>query len=149
MSELTSGRRRAPTPASSHLPPSPRRLVLLVIGGVLVLALAAAACLAASLFGGWVLASRVVGFDFMGLWAAFLFGIGIGEIALRITGRKRGRLMEILAGSSVVLGVAGGVAIDLLLHPETAGRAFYLMNPLTYVMLILATISAVGRIRNI
>ena len=112
-------------------------------------ALAAAACLAASLFGGWVLASRVVGFDFMGLWAAFLFGIGIGEIALRITGRKRGRLMEILAGSSVVLGVAGGVAIDLLLHPETAGRAFYLTNPLTYVMLILATISAVGRIRNI
>lgn len=111
--------------------------------------LAAAACLAAALFGGWILASHVIGYGFMGLWAAFLFGIGIGEIALRITGRKRGLAMEILAGVSVVLGVVGGVALDLLLHPDTARIGFHLTNPLTYVLLILATVSAVGRIRNI
>ena len=43
MSELTSGRRRASTPRSGHRPPTPRRIVLFVIGGVLVLALAAVA----------------------------------------------------------------------------------------------------------
>jgi hypothetical protein len=109
---------------------------------------AAVACLGASLFGGWLIAAQVLGYSFMGLWVAFFFGIGIGEIALRITGRKRGLAMEILAGASVVLGVIGGVAIDLLLHPEAA-IGFHLTNPLTYAMLILATVSAVGRVRNI
>ena len=111
--------------------------------------LAAVACLAASLFGGWILATHVVGYGFMGLWAAFFFGIGIGEIALRITGRKRGRTMEILAGTSVVLGIVGGFGIDFLLHPETASILFHLTNPLTYALMILATCAAVGRIRNI
>ena len=112
-------------------------------------AAAAAACLAASLFGGWILASHVIGYGFMGLWAAFLFGIGIGEIALRITGRKRGLAMEILAGASVALGIFGGIGIDILLHPYPATIGFLFMNPMTYALLILATVSAVGRIRNI
>ncbi|MCW3096914.1 MAG: hypothetical protein JWL77_2532 [Chthonomonadaceae bacterium] len=113
------------------------------------LALAAVSCLFASLFGGWLIAAHVLGYGFMGLWVAFFFGIGIGEIALRITGRKRGLAMEILAGSSVVFGVIGGFAIDLLLHADPAMIGYHLMNPMTYAMLILATISAVGRIRNI
>ncbi len=112
-------------------------------------ALATAACLAASLFGGWLIVAHALGFGFMGLWAGFLFGIGIGEIALRITGRKRGLAIEVLAGGSVALGIAGGIGIDVLLHPETASLLFHLTNPLTYVMLVLATVSAVGRIRNI
>ena len=110
--------------------------------------MAAVACLGASLFGGWIITAQVLGYGFMGLWVAFFFGIGIGEIALRITGRKRGLAMEILAGASVVLGMIGGFAIDLLLHPESA-IGFHLMNPMTYAMLLLATVSAVGRVRNI
>ena len=90
-----------------------------------------------------------IGYGFMGLWAAFLFGIGIGEIALRITGRKRGLAMEILAGASVALGIFGGIGIDLLLHPNPAAIGFHLMNPMTYALLILAVVSAVGRVRNI
>ena len=112
-------------------------------------ALAAAACMAASLFGGWILAAHVIGFGFMGLWAAFLFGIGIGEIALRITGRKRGLAMEVLAGATTALGVLGGVGIDFLVHFGAVHIGLLLLNPLTYVTLILATVSAVGRIRNI
>jgi peptidoglycan/LPS O-acetylase OafA/YrhL len=112
-------------------------------------ALAAVACLAASLFGGWFIASQALGYGFMGLWAGFFFGLGIGEIALRVTGRKRGTAMEILAGASVVLGIVGGMGINLLLHPETANLFFHLTNPLTWAMLVLATVSAVGRIRNI
>lgn len=112
-------------------------------------ALAVVACLAASLFGGWIIAAHALGYGFIGLWAGFIFGMGIGEIALRVTGRKRGPAMEILAGTSVVLGILGGVGIDFLLHPETAIFLFHLTNPLTYAMLILATVAAVGRIRNI
>ena len=112
-------------------------------------ALAAAACLAASLFGGWFIVFHALGYGFMSLWVGFLFGIGIGEIALRITGRKRGFAMELLAGGSVVLGIAGGVGIEFLLHPETANIGYHLTSPLTYVMLVIATVSAVGRIRNI
>jgi hypothetical protein len=112
-------------------------------------ALATFACLAASVFGGWIIAAHALGYGFIGLWAGFFFGIGIGEIALRITGRKRGPAMEILAGSSVVLGIVGGFAIDFLLHPESASILFHLTNPLTYAMLLLATVAAVGRIRNI
>ena len=112
-------------------------------------ALAAAACLSASLFGGWIIASQVIGYGFMSLWIGFFFGIGIGEIALRITGRKRGLAMEILAGTSVMLGIVGGFGINILLHPEIPLTGFHLGNPLTYAMLILATVSAVGRIRNI
>ena len=112
-------------------------------------AMATAACLSASLFGGWLIVSQVLGYGFMSLWVGFLFGLGIGEIALRITGRKRGPAMEILAGTSVVLGMLGGFGIHILLHPGVPLIGFHLTNPLTYAMLILATVSAVGRIRNI
>ncbi len=112
-------------------------------------ALAAAACLGAALLGGWIIASHVIGFGFMGLWAGFLFGLGIGEIALRITGRKRGLKIELLAGGSVVLGILGGVAIDALTHPGMDIVVHQLLNPLNYALLVLATVAAVGRIRNI
>lgn len=116
-------------------------------------ALAALACLTASLFGGWFIASQVFGYGYMGLWAGFFFGIGIGEIALRLTGRKRGLAMEILAGSSVVLGIVGGFGIQTLIelqeHATTTRLFHHLTSPLTYAMLILAAVSAVGRIRNI
>ncbi|MCW3051730.1 MAG: hypothetical protein JWN14_900 [Chthonomonadales bacterium] len=123
--------------------------------------LAVIACLAASIFGGWLIASYVTGYGFMGLWVAFLFGYGIGEIALRITGRKRGLAMEALAGASTAFGVISGVAINLLLilssdpsttDPHLIGNHLIgnpLTNPMTYVTLILAVVSAVGRIRNI
>jgi len=111
--------------------------------------LAVIACLAASTFGGWLIASHVIGYGFMGLWVAFLFGYGIGEIALRITGRKRGLAMEALAGAATAFGVISGVAINLLLYPDPRMIGFQLKNPMTYATLILAVVSAVGRIRNI
>lgn len=106
--------------------------------------LASIACLAASLLGGWLFLSLSFGIGFISLWAAYLFGLGIGEIALRLTGRKRGLVMEILAGSSVVLGMIGGFGIELLLH---AGKTHL---PLPLIALsILAAASAVWRVRNI
>ena len=111
--------------------------------------LAGVACLTASVFGGWLIASHVIGYGFMGLWVAFFFGIGIGEIALRMTGRKRGLAMEILAGASTALGLITGVAIELLLNPDPHIIGFHMKNPMTYATLILAVVSAVGRIRNI
>jgi len=111
--------------------------------------LAVIACLAASTFGGWLIASHVIGYGFMGLWVAFFFGIGIGEIALRITGRKRGLAMEALAGASTAFGVISGLAIHLSLYPDPRMIAFELKNPMTYATLILAVVAAIGRIRNI
>ncbi len=112
-------------------------------------ALATAACLGASLLGGWILVSYVLSFGYMSLWAGFLFGLAIGEIALRITGRKRGLKLELLVGISVAAGIAGGVAIEALIHPELDIVTRHLTHPLDYVLLALAIVAAVGRIRNI
>ena len=95
-------------------------------------AIAVPVTLAAALFGGWLMAAiRTVGF--FGIFAGFIYGLLIGELALRLTGRKRGLVMEILAGGSVLFGLAGGIAIHLFTTVSAAAPAMFSSNaePLT------------------
>src|SRR5438067_2335725 len=102
--------------------------------------------LIAGLFGGWLMAT-VRGIGFFSLFAGFLYGMAVGEIALRLTGRKRGLPIELLAGGCVLAGLIGGLAIQLLIesstlsaHPyppgegmDAAALAFsYFLNPWIY-----------------
>jgi hypothetical protein len=126
------------------------------------------ACLAVAAFGGWIMASFGFGLGFFGLWAAFLYGLALSEVALRVTGRKRGLQMEILVGVCAVLGIVLGLGIHIALNPEM-GRVIYdpemgaipgfhphsispwvlyLKNPITYLSAGIAIFAAVGRIRN-
>jgi hypothetical protein len=116
------------------------------------LATASLVCLGVAVFGGWLLASVGGGFGFFSLWFGFLYGLAIAEVALRITGRKRGPQMEILAGTCAVLGIVAGWALSALVHggpdPGTALLA-HLFNPWSYLLIGLAAVSAVSRIRYI
>jgi hypothetical protein len=127
-------------------------------------ALAIPVTLVAALFGGWLLATiRYMGF--FGMFAGFLYGMAVGEIALRLTGRKRGLPMEIMAGVCVIAGIVGGHGIQFLAESSTIGAnplyaggdgfdattlaLGYLMNPWMYVSMGVAVFGAVSRIRNI
>lgn len=107
--------------------------------------------LGAGLFFGWLLMGVVRGFGFFSLWGAFLYGLGIGEIALRVTGRKRGRQMEIMAGVCAAVGVLGGWFLALPSHaqPLPPGYTVTFLDPWNILILIIATVSAVSRIRNL
>ncbi|HLK55005.1 MAG TPA: hypothetical protein VKU00_00485 [Chthonomonadaceae bacterium] len=115
------------------------------------MALAIPACLLAAAFGGWLLTSIGMGFGFFGIAFGFLYGLAIAEIALRITGRKRGLTMEILAGGSAFLGIIAGWLITDSTHPlfNHAYFLWHLSNPWSYVLLGVAIFGAVNRIRNI
>src|SRR5437764_8246786 len=75
-------------------------------------AIAVPVTLAAGLFGGWLMAS-IGHIGFFGAFAGFIYGMAVGEVALRLTGRKRGLQMEIMAGACVLLGLLGGHAIHI------------------------------------
>jgi hypothetical protein len=126
-------------------------------------AIAIPVTLIAALFGGWLMAT-IRGIGFFGLFAGFLYGMAVGEIALRLTGRKRGLPIELLAGVSVLVGLLGGHAIQFLIEtsslsahtyvdaePMTAAALAigYFMNPWMYVSAGVAIFGAVSRIRNI
>ena len=120
--------------------------------------------LAAALFGGWLMAT-VRGLAFFGMFAGFLYGMAVGEIALRLTNRKRGLQMEIMAGCCVLLGLVGGHAIHLLVAISTFSGAplapgaeamdpsylvlRVLLDPWMYVTFAVSVFGAVSRIRNI
>ena len=109
------------------------------------------ACLGAGLFFGWILMGVGRGFGFFALMGAFLYGLGIGEVALRVTGRKRGLQMEILAGVCAAVGVVGGwfLAVPSSAHALPPGYTLTFLDPMNILMLIIATASAVSRIRNL
>ena len=127
-------------------------------------ALAVPVTLAAGLFGGWLIAT-IGRIGFFGAFAGFIYGMAVGEIALRLTGRKRGSAMEIMAGASVFVGLLGGFAIHILTtaasiphgafspdaDPITASTLFahLLIDPWNYVIIAVAVFGAVSRIRNI
>jgi len=113
------------------------------------LALAILACLATAVLGGWLLASLLMGFGFFVLWFSYLYGLIIAEVALRVTGRKRGPLMEILAGTCAAVGIlAGWLFVVPAGSPEfisALGR--HLFQPWSLLVLGLAIFAAVTRIR--
>lgn len=127
------------------------------------LALGYAVCLPAAAFGGWLLTSILGGFGFFGLMIAFFYGVGIGELALRTTGRKRGLKVEILAGMSAAWGILAGLGMVYMsrqamisgvnLPPHAHLPAGYLLlpflNPFLYVDLIIGVVSAVNRVKNL
>jgi hypothetical protein len=101
------------------------------------LALSIVACLGVACLGGWFLLTTMLGF--FGLVLAFALGTAVAEVALRITGRKRGVVMEAVAGACTA---AGMVASGLV-----AGPMFFSMWP--FIMVVVATVAAVNRIRYI
>lgn len=129
-------------------------------------ALAIPVTLAAAFFGGWLVAT-VRGIGFFGMFAGFLYGMAVGEVALRTASRKRGWQMETMAGVSVFLGLLGGYVIHYLamtaaiphqaLPPDAdvpmmsaaSVAMMFLMDPWMYVTIGVAVFGAVTRVRNI
>ncbi len=82
------------------------------------------------------------------LFAASAIGGGVGELILRITGRKRGPKIEFLAGLSVV----GGALLSLFIQYGTqlsfgllAARGYYLIW--FAIATVLMAAAAVGKIK--
>ena len=113
------------------------------------LALAILACLTAAALGGWLLASLGMSFGFFALWFGYLYGLIIAEVALRVTGRKRGPVMEILAGTCAALGVLAGWLLVTPADSPAFADAFlrHLFNPWSLLVLGLVVFAAVTRIR--
>lgn len=107
--------------------------------------------LAIATFGGWLLAT-MGGIGFFYLWLGFLYGLGVAEIALRATGRKRGTQMEIMTGVSCVAGIVLGWLIYAMTQelPDLGSFLFmYLKDPWAYVGIAAALFGAIGRIRSL
>lgn len=114
------------------------------------LAATAAATLAAALLGGWLLAAIRLG-PFFNLWIGYLYGLGIAEVSLRVSGRKRGTHMELLAGICVAVGILGGwalraPAIGLPPMQVVTAHLKYLWD---LILAGVAIFAAVTRVRNI
>ncbi len=126
-------------------------------------ALAIPVTLAAAVFGGWLMAT-IGRIGFFAAFAGFIYGMAVGEIALRIAGRKRGVQMEIMAGACVFLGMLAGQAIHILTAVSAVPAAYspnalpitgsmlvlrLLMDPWIYVSVAVAVFGAVSRIRSL
>ena len=115
------------------------------------LAVAIIVGLAVSTFGGWLITSHE--FRVGGLFElvfGFFFGTGVGEVVLRVTGRKRGTKMEVLAGCVVVAGLVIGHAINSIIDgiPETTSFfSLLFLNPMALVMYGVSAFGAVNRVR--
>lgn len=111
--------------------------------------------LAAASFGGWLLAtmhSPPYGIGFFFLWLGFLYGLGVAEVALRATGRKRGPQMEIMTGVSCIAGIVIGWGLHALTQgiPEIGSYLLAsLKDPWTFVGIAAALFGAIGRIRSL
>ena len=81
-------------------------------------ALASLASVGVAALGSWILTSPDFGMgSLFELLLGFALGTGVGEIALRVTGRKRGLKMEIMGGVCACAGLLIGYAINRLQHP--------------------------------
>lgn len=115
------------------------------------LALAFVVTLAVASVAGWLLAGFAMSFGFFLLWIGYLYGLGVAEVALRVTGRKRGLQMEILAAVCAVLGIVIGWLPGAFSHgiDVTSILLLHLSRIWTYVLLGLAVFGAINRIRSI
>lgn len=114
------------------------------------LGLGIAAALVAALVGGYLLATAFrIGFFL--LWGGLLIGGGVGEVLLRVTGRKRGPTVEIAAGLCAALGAVGGLALWFIASgysPTPSMLAGFLSrHPFYLFSLGVMVFSAVSRIR--
>jgi len=104
------------------------------------------------------------GVDLLGwftLFVAVAYGTFAGEVIVRASGRKRGVKLEIIAGAGMALGAICGPLIVALFFTRglgapvplavTLGKAVRLAipGPIPLVSLVIAIVSAVGRIRYI
>lgn len=125
---------------SSPLYQVPPRLILL---GLL-------AGLAVGVGGGYLLASAS-GMAFFLLWGGLLYGGFVGEVVLRVTGRKRGITVEAAAGICTAVGAIAGFAFWWLTNGggnDMGGLVYFLThNPFYLASVGLALFSAVSRIR--
>jgi hypothetical protein len=104
------------------------------------------ASLAVATFGGWLFAT-LGHFGFFMLWAGFLYGLGVAEVALRAADRKRGTAMEVIVVISCLGGLALGWGIEALVKgaPDYSGFS----DPWTYAAIAAALFGAVGRMRSL
>lgn len=116
-----------------------------------VIARGFAASLTVAALAGWLMAD-LGNFGFFMLWLGFLYGLGVAEVMLRVTGRKRGTAVEIATGASAI----GGIVLGWLIFASVSGfpewseyLMFQLSSPWTYVVIGCAVFAAVGRIRNL
>ena len=130
------------------------------------LAKAAPVCLIVAIFGGWLLAT-LGGLGFFAAFVAFLYGFGVGEVGYRLTGRKRGRSIEIMVGTCILIGILAGFAIHFSI-PEFAHAPYAipfdrdgdplpvtqelirltLLNPWSYATIAISVFGGVCRIRR-
>lgn len=126
-------------------------------------ALAVPVTLMAATFGGWLMAT-IGRIGFFGMFAGYIYGMAVGEVSLRLTGRKRGLAMEIMAGGCVFCGLVLGHLIHFLTitaqittipvaGPEAVSPSFLalriLLDPWLYVSAAVSIFGAVARVRNI
>jgi hypothetical protein len=106
--------------------------------------------LAVGVGGGYLLvaASEIA---FFLLWGGLLYGAAVGEVVLRVTGRKRGIKVEITSGVCAALGAAAGFALWWLVNVGDVGESglfsFLAHNPFYLASVGLAVFSAVSRVR--
>lgn len=118
------------------------------------LAAASAAGLMMGVIAGWLVE---FGGYFMILLAVALGGFA-GEVILRVSGRRRGRVMEIITGASIVTGALGGrmlmAAIQMAstnVHPPFGILSvvidIVLPVPIPLIALIMVIAGAISRLR--
>lgn len=114
-------------------------------------AMTAVVTLIVAVLGGWLISSISFG-GFFSLVIGFFYGTGIGEVVLRMTGRKRGLNLEILAGAAAAIGVVAGRAIMfgglMAVMPGASGVSSFL-SPWTIVFAAVSAYGAVNRVRFI
>ena len=112
-----------------------------------VFAAAAGIGVAAAIFGGWILTNRGLSLGTLfELVLGFIYGTGLGELILRVTGRKRGTKMEVLAGALPIIGLLVGRIINETF--EMPGIASVgLFSPVSLCLYAVAAYGAVNRVR--
>lgn len=111
---------------------------------------------------GGAVAGLAVEFELglISLFLAILYGGFVGEMILRVSGRKRGSRMEAIAGAALV---AGSIAARILAAPSIASMGnvrvplgifnvlvdLFSPSPMPAVLLVLVVAAAVSRIRYI
>ena len=126
-------------------------------------ALAALAALAAAAVGGWILTSPDFPMGgFFELVLGFALGTGVGEVALRVTGRRRGLKMDIMGGPCAGAGLLIGYAFNWVQNPMPPERVAlssseyasmlhlgmpYLFSPMVLLTIGVIVFGAVNRIR--
>lgn len=118
---------------------------------------ALAAC-AVGLLGGALAGAFLGSIGFFSLFLSPLYGRFVGTVMLKVSGRKTGRLMEVLTGVTVLL---GGIAVlgwplwllllvggaDALTPKMLPSLLPVLLNPFALISLVLVVAAAVSRLR--